>query len=82
MDDLKIHETDATPAAMAHIEERMGPDDCRSGEPIETTDYQLVFSVGVQHFDIGPRYDNRAEVEWFLHQFTTALDEFIKISRQ
>lgn len=66
--------------AEVHIEEMMGPDDRRGDISIQTTDYQVTFSVGVQHFDIGPRYDNLAEAEWFMSQFKGALDKFVKIT--
>ena len=58
--------------AMIHIEEKL-----MRGDVVE---YQLVFSVGVQHFDVGPRYDKMSEAEWFMHQFRTALDKFVEIS--
>jgi hypothetical protein len=78
-EDLKIYAPSEGPTAMIHIEERMGETDRRGEPPIETTDYQLVFSVGVQHFDVGPRYDNKAEVRWYQCQFAHALDKFVEM---
>jgi hypothetical protein len=41
------------------------------------TEWQLEFSIGVQHFDIGPRYETLAEAEWFMNQFFVALNKMI-----
>jgi len=40
-------------------------------------EWQLEFSVGAQHFDIGPRYETLAEAEWFMNQFFVALNKMI-----
>ena len=45
-------------------------------------EYQVVFRVGVQHFDIGPRYDVEKEAQWMLSQFCHALGMFSGIMDQ
>jgi len=57
--------------AMVHIEEKMGSH--------ETTEFQVVFSVGVQSFEVGPRYDDEKEADWYMNQFSRALDKFVAL---
>ena len=63
--ELKFYETkdDGKDYSIVHME-------CRA------TDWQIVFSVGVQHFDIGPAYPTVEEAEWFMNQFSFALGQF------
>jgi hypothetical protein len=41
--------------------------------------YQVVFSVGVQSFDIGPEYPTLKEGEWMMNMFSHALGKFAGI---
>lgn len=40
--------------------------------------YQTRLSVGVQHFDVGPRYETAKEAEWYAKQLRHALSELVK----
>jgi len=64
---IGTHDSTQTPLATVHIK---GIGD----------EWQVEFTIGVQHFDIGPRYEKLAEAEWFMHQFNHALGEFVKIN--
>lgn len=36
--------------------------------------YQVILSVGVQSFEVGPRYDTSAEATWYRKMLIKALD--------
>ena len=43
--------------------------------------YQLIFTVGVQRFNIGPVYPTQDEADWFMKMFVTALMSFHDIKK-
>jgi hypothetical protein len=65
-DELAIPEEHEVPVGTITVE-RMGDE------------WQVRFNVGVQHFDIGPRYETLQEGRWMQNQFKIAQQRFIRI---
>lgn len=41
-------------------------------------EWQVTLNVGVQHFDVGPRYETEDEAEWMSEQLARAICKLLK----
>jgi len=68
-----------TPATYSQVYATTGPEMALISVEPRGELYQLTFTVGVQHFDIGPQYPTEKEAQWLLDMFMNAQEKFVKL---